>query len=359
MNLIKKIYNTDLNFYLIILKIDSFLKLRLNLSWYFLKLLLKKSGEEIYFKDIIYKKYIIETLYSFQKKNNKILKTNLDSLDKNVLNKVNNLGICKLNNFRLDNKIVSQVNNYFNNARIFYDNHIPIPTNKKIKGEKSNSPYISYDLTTQLNCTQVLNICLNEKLYSIAQEYIGSKPQLYSLNTFRTLPQDKFIKDKHFTHEFHRDLDNLKWLVFFIFWSPTDEKDGGLQQLKFSHTYSDKLENLINLNSSYRNSKEFINKTIPGYSKDKEYLKIFQDNIYHAYGSSGTVFATDTFGLHKGMPVIKPRLVTWIRYGNISSRQSLNKVDSEFSNKAILEEQNKNILLQSKYKDVLSELVEN
>jgi hypothetical protein len=64
-------------------------------SGIFLKLLLKKSGEEIYFKDIIYKKYIIETLYSFQKKNNKILKTNLDSLDNNVLNKVNNLGICK------------------------------------------------------------------------------------------------------------------------------------------------------------------------------------------------------------------------------------------------------------------------
>ena len=101
MNLISKISKTSLKFYFIILKIDSLLKLRLNLSWYFLKLLLKKSGEEVYFQDIIYKKFIIETIYSFQKKNNKILKTNLDSLDNNVLNKVNNLGICKLNNFRL------------------------------------------------------------------------------------------------------------------------------------------------------------------------------------------------------------------------------------------------------------------
>lgn len=335
--------------------------LRSNLSWHLFNFLLKKApnktGETIYFQNLKIKENLIKAFYTIQKKNKKIINTDLDTLDKHILNKINVEGICKLDNFKIDNKIISQVNYHFDNANFFYDNHIPIPSYKKEKTEEPNGLYVSYDLSTQLNCSEILNICLNKKLISIAQEYIGSRPKLYSLNTFKTLPKETSLNNEYFTHDFHRDLDNLKWLVFFIFWTPTNENNGGFQQLKFSHNHSNKLDSLIKSNSNYKNSKIFIKKTTPGYNKGNEYKTLFKGNIYHAYGVPGTIVGTDTFGLHRGMPVNKPRLVTWIRFGNTVSRQSLDPSNTEFRNKAILEEKNQDILFKSKYKDILSEVV--
>ena len=67
--------------------------------------------------------------------------------------------------------------------------------------------------------------------------------------------------------------------------------------------------------------------------------------------------ACDTLGLHRGTPVKKNRLVTWIRYGVMKSRQKNLNTAETLSNKVTLSRENMSILKSSKFKDVLSDIV--
>jgi len=345
-------------FIIFLLKAISFLKFDFNLSWYLFRLLFIISGQKIYYETEKNKYYFIKAINKFQKNRKNLYFFKSDQLDGIVLKNLKNEGISRYDAFKINENVISNVNIYFKNAEHYYESHSPIPKNKKLKHEKTESLYTSYDLTTQLNCSDLLSICLDERLISIAQNYIGSAPRLYSLNTFKTLPSNNISNEKYFTHEFHRDVDNLKWVVFFIFWTDTDKDNGGFQQIKYSHSNSQKLNSLIKSKSKFNTSEKFIQKTIPGYGMDDEYEKIFNEEIFHCYGKSGTIISCDTFGLHKGMPVKTPRLVTWIRYGNFISRQKQNKAP-DLEHKAKLNEKNKTIYKSSKYKDVLVDLVNN
>ncbi len=354
--IIYKLNSISYNLIFFLLKALVPLKYDINLSWYTFNLLFRISGQKIYYETERNKNYFIKTLSKFQKNNNKFFNFDAKDLNKEVLGDLKKQGICKFETFKIENNVVHNVNNYFNNTEHYYESHSPIPKNKKLKHERTESLYTSYDLTTQLNCTDLLKICLDGRLISIAQNYIGSKPRLYSLNTFKTLPSKKTSNQKYFTHEFHRDVDNIKWVVFFIFWTDTDKDNGGFQQIKYSHSNSPKLKDLIKSNSQFISTESFIQNTIPGYGKDTQYKEIFKENIFHCYGKSGTIISCDTFGLHKGMPVKTPRLVTWIRYGSFVSRQKQNK-SPDLNYKADLNTESKLIYKSSKYKEVLNDIV--
>ena len=122
----------------------------------------------------------------------------------------------------------------------FYDSHVPQQNNRKNLNEKPSGAYKSYDYETQLNNSTLLKLCVNEKIVKIAEEYLGVVPKIFSINTFTTLPGQKA-----FTHNFHRDIDNLKWLVVFIYWTDTSSDDGAFQQIKFTHKPSAKLESIL------------------------------------------------------------------------------------------------------------------
>ena len=352
-----KLNNLSYGFLLLLLKTIYFVKFDFGLSWYIFNLLYDISGQRIYYETEKNKLFFTKVISRFQKTKKNFLKFNKADTDFKVLKTLQDVGISKLESFKLDDNIVSNVNNYFKNTKYFYEGHIPIPENRKPNGQKPNSLYTSYDLTTQLNCSDLLKICLDKRLISLAQEYIGSTPRLYSLNTFKTLPSKHPLDEKHFTHEFHRDIDNIKWVVFFIFWTDTTRDNGGFQQIKYSHSHSKKLKDLIINKSSFNNIENFFKNTIPGYGLDEEYKKIFEDDVFHGYGKSGNIISCDTFGLHKGMPVQTPRLVTWIRYGSFISRQKYNK-SPDLENKAVLNEKNKKLFLSSNYNSVLKDVVE-
>ena len=82
-------------------------------------------------------------------------------------------------------------------------------------------------------CLPILKLCLNKRVISIAEKYLETFPILYSVNTFRTLP-----KKTAFTHGFHRDVENLKMLVFFVFWTDTNKNDGAFEQINYTHKQS-------------------------------------------------------------------------------------------------------------------------
>ena len=233
----------------------------------------------------------------------------------------------------VENKIVfssddcKRAVDYFNLAMPF-ESHIPIkgtlsniPTQDLLKFTKS--AYFSYDINTQLGFDPIVNFCLDESVVGLAKSYLKCPPRLLNINTFWTLPDETNISErKHFTHGFHRDLDDLSYLAFFIFWTKTESDNGQFEYITATHQPSQILEEKLKIINSedskivdWKNSYSFFDKTIPGYGLDDLYIKYFGMNILKIFGPCGSTYAMDNFGLHRGGPVKSPRLVTWVRFG--------------------------------------------
>ena len=318
----------------------------------------KNSSEFIYFISYKNKNKILNYLkqrQEIEKKELFILYKNLkvDNEMSSVLNDLNKTGISKNLNIDITDEEINSFVDEMNRSH-YYDNHVPYKKDKKDPKIKPNGPYKSYDYSTQLNNSTLLKICLNEKILKVAQNYLGVIPRIFSINTFNTLPGKKA-----FTHDFHRDIDNLKWLVIFVYWTDTSENNGAFEQIKFTHKPSIELEKLLNVNPDIFSSNfdKFFKNSI-GYGKNDKYIELFKNEINSIYGSAGKIVACDTLGLHRGTPVKNERLVTWIRYGVMESRQKILNNEETLNRKIKLTDENMEILNKSKFKDVLSDLVE-
>ena len=319
---------------------------------YFFKYLLFISRDNISRESFEVKNKIINYISIYQRFNNKIFNLPTNDSDRIILKQINLDGISNDFNFLISKEETHYVNTYFKKS-YFFDGHIPILKNKKKPSSKPTSAYISYDNYSQLNCLPILKICLNERILSIAQNYLNTFPLLFNVNTFKTIPNHEA-----FTHAFHRDIDNIKWLTFFIFWTNTKPEDGAFQQIKHTHQPSQNLTKIIGSSKTKLFSKDlndFFKNT--SYGKDEEYLKIFEKkDIVTSYGDSGKVIVADTFGLHRGRPVKNERLVTWIRYGVALGRQK--KFIDLFRKKTHLIAEAKEYYENNKYKSVLEDIIE-
>jgi len=316
-----------------------------------------KSLEFIYFVNYNNKKKILNYL----KKRQEIEKSELLSRYRDqkiepdmelVLNDLNKTGISENLDIKIEKDEIEEFVKQMSSS-YFYDNHVPLKKDRKNPENKPKGAYKSYDYHTQLNNPTLLRLCLNEKIVKIAEEYLGVAPKIFSINTFNTLPGQKA-----FTHDFHRDIDNLKWIVFFVYWTNTSADNGAFEQINFTHKPSNELENLLNKDSKiFSNNFDKFFKNSIGYGQNDNYMRLFKNEIKSVYGNAGKIVACDTLGLHRGTPVKYERLVTWIRYGVMNSRQKILNVEETLDDKIILDSQNMKILENSKFKDVLSDIV--
>ncbi len=331
---------------------------KLNIINYLFNLLKKLSFEAIYFAKYSDKEKILRYL----KKKQEIYQKEIDEKYSNhpindnmgsVLEDLNYSGISeKLKIEIYDKEITEFVENM--NSSHYYDNHVPTKDTKKNLNTKPQGAYKSYDYNTQLNNQTLLRLCCEPSIVKIAEKYLGVAPRIYSINTFNTIPGQKA-----FTHDFHRDIDNLKWLVVFIYWTKTLPDDGAFEQINFTHKPSKQIKNLLNKDPSIYsdNFDDFYKKTITYGQNEDNINKIFKDEIRTVYGNPGKIVACDTSALHRGTPVKSERLVTWIRYGAIESRQKVLNLDEILKQKIVLNDNNMKILRNSKYKEVLSDIV--
>lgn len=120
----------------------------------------------------------------------------------------------------------------------------------------------------------------------LAEAYLGSFPRLYSLNAFWTRPglgdPDPNIQ------EWHRDRDDRKFLVLFLYGSDVlADEDGPHCFARGTHRMND--------------------------GKHREPAG---EPVERVYGPAGTFFFADTSGLHRGIkPVRGERLLAWARWG--------------------------------------------
>ena len=310
--------------------------------------LLNFSGENMYYLKQKDKEMILNRIRDIKNANNNI-SFNLDDDLIKISREIKETGICSDLSVNVNEDDVKEVVDYFEKKH-FYDSHTPHKENKKNFGDKPSGAYISYDNNTQLNCTPLLKLCLNDQIIKIAYSYLGCMPRLFSLNTFKTFPNQKA-----FTHGFHRDLDDFLWLTVFVYWTDTFENDGAFEQIKYTHCENKELQQIRNQKFNGINYDKFYNDTM-GYTDKSydEFTRLFgKKNILRVYGKRGKVVAADTAGLHRGTSVKNNRLVTWIRYGVTGSRQK----NYSYEKKVDLNSRNKIIFNQSKFKNVLEDIL--
>ena len=121
--------------------------------------------------------------------------------------------------------------------------------------------------------------------YSAAQEYFGELPLLYSVNAFWTQPASGQLPYVD-THYWHRDGDDRKQLVMFMFGT-----DGGVHR--------------------YQRGSHCLTDAELGYDPAEPP----PERVATVTGKAGTVFFADTSGLHVGDRALAPRLLLWARWG--------------------------------------------
>lgn len=200
---------------------------------------------------------------------------------------------------------------YFMNSKC-YCAHVPRYANHSMQKPNFNAhdtPYLSYKIECSLRSKEIRKIINNKKISKIIQEELGAgNIYLYSVNTFWTVPGTG-----HFTHKYHRDEDGLNFITVFVNLTSTENGDGHFEYITDSGHPEELLQILkkkkIEPNAYYNINANSTN----GYYSNEYYELIFGSPSKISL-KAGSCCLADTWGLHSGSLVKKPRLVTWLRY---------------------------------------------
>jgi hypothetical protein len=117
------------------------------------------------------------------------------------------------------------------------------------------------------------------ELTSVARDYLGVEPLLYSVNAFTTYPLDGPTNPD--IQEWHRDRDDAKFLALFVYLTDVMTTADGAHLFKLG---------------SHQGGAGVGERVVLGHA--------------------GTAFLADTRGLHMGVrPASRPRTIAWARWG--------------------------------------------
>lgn len=138
-------------------------------------------------------------------------------------------------------------------------------------------------------------------LLSIAQEYIGSKPILSSVEMWWSFPvtnSEKFASSA--AQQYHFDMDHVKFFNVFIYLTDVHDENG-------PHCF---------VRSTHRTLPKIFRKR--GRFQDADVARLYPaDEIVEIKGPRGTVSAVDTRGLHKGKILTRDsRLILQLHFTN-------------------------------------------
>lgn len=175
------------------------------------------------------------------------------------------------------------------------------------------APFSTEDIIKSPHALKWIN---NEKILAIVEKVLGAKPTLSNLSVWWSYPGHDKPQE---AENFHRDVDDLRFIKLFIYLTDVDMKSG-------PHVFIPKSHNHM----GYRKIRRYTDQEI-----ERDFGK---DGIKYFTGKQGTAFLENTFGLHKGqLPHSKRRLLFQAQY-------SLHPIGvAEYSNIELPESQNKDL----------------
>lgn len=205
----------------------------------------------------------------------KILKKN--KLQNKIDNDLKKNGFVNIDHIcKIDEKDTKKFLSELNNLK-YFNSQVPLQSDLKETYPTNDSNYYSLRPNVELPTKYYRKILNNKKVVRLIENYLGSKPYLYSINTMLTKPS----QIKHSVTNLHRDYDDYHFIVLLIYWTKVNRNNGATFFIPKSH-----LNNNKNIN-------------------DGVYLE----------GDSGSVYLVDTFGWHSGNKNLKnDRVVSWLRF---------------------------------------------
>ncbi|MSP49856.1 MAG: hypothetical protein EXQ95_11100 [Alphaproteobacteria bacterium] len=178
----------------------------------------------------------------------------------------------------------------------------------------------AYAYRSVITAPHLLTLANDPRLLALAEAHLGCVPTLYSLHAWWSFGgrADK----ARLTQDFHRDPDDFRFCVMFIYLTDVlDDETGPHQFIRASHRV-DGIRQLLDARARKGDpvdpegaSSFFVGQ---GYSADLEAATehLFADATETLRGPAGTACFSNTYGLHRGLqPRSGRRLLAWARYG--------------------------------------------
>lgn len=215
---------------------------------------------------------------------------------------------------------IEEIRDYFSD-KLLYPGHIAShsDSNSALGYEQVRNDFhnASYGLSDILNAPHLLELANSDRVLSIAADYLGCVPSIYSMNcwwSFSGIDEGQAIAQRY-----HRDPDDVLFCSLFIYLTDVDSENGPHVYIKKTHDL-DGLRKILMGRISASETEEFMESSLfrDGNVADLEgkTADLFNDEIVEYTAEAGQAFIEDTYGLHKGMPLVSGnRLVFWARYG--------------------------------------------
>ena len=174
----------------------------------------------------------------------------------------------------------------------------------RLRSNPRKYPFASYSLSSVVACPHLLEAALSDQAIQLAHNYLGCLPTLFSLHSWWTFGGIQSTT----THSWHRDPDDYKFCVLFIFLTDVDHTGGQHVFVRHSHTR----ETMEGRLKSYGGSSDFPWKDHTCHPKEHPF---YAAHKLDCVGQAGTAFFADTYAIHKAIPPKNDRLVAWARYG--------------------------------------------
>jgi len=193
------------------------------------------------------------------------------------------------------------------------DRYRPVHGEFLLNSVPSDTHVADYIVDDWNNLPEIVKIANSPSILNIAEGYLGCKPTISNLQLWWSFSGHENSEE---AENFHRDVDDWKFVKFFIYLTDVDLQSG-------PHTYVQKSIN------SHRHL------PIKRYS-DTEIEKYFgKENIKIMTGKKGSAFMEDTFGFHKGQLAKEDRrLVLQVQYSinpiainSYTSKDSIMEID--------------------------------
>ncbi|MEZ7900483.1 MAG: phytanoyl-CoA dioxygenase family protein [Flavobacteriales bacterium] len=183
---------------------------------------------------------------------------------------------------------------------------------KKIKGlTKDNVSKIKGNtawVTNQqdiIKIEEVQKLAFDQNLLNLVGHFLGSDPVLCQTNCWWSVNKSTHRSNLSGNAQlFHQDTEYLKFVKVFIYLTDVEEKNGPHQYVQGTSKIAQE-----KLGEGYTPSSRV---------EDEKVEQLFgKENILTFTGKKGSIIIEDTFGLHKGTPVIEgARLLLQLEYCN-------------------------------------------
>ncbi len=191
----------------------------------------------------------------------------------------------------LDQQQVTDIHNFLQNKTVKELGHLKRAF--ALDSVPQDVRLADYALQDIVECPHILQLANSPSLLWLASKYIGCKPTISAVWLRWSFPSTSTGEG---LQAFHRDSDDWRFLKVFVYLTDVGEQGGPHVYVKGSH-------------------RERAPMRLRPYSDDEVEQAFGREQVVSVTGQSGTGFAADTYGIHKGaVPITKPRLLLQIQY---------------------------------------------